>query len=106
MPKEPLTARLLTTEMLIWSACTIFLFGGGYTALAKDNEASQDAISAIEQGQKAVVTDIASIKISVAVIAAKQAAGRVVSQDRFRRQEKQIDRVLNILEGSRNGRHP
>ena len=99
-PAKPLTARLFTTEILIWSACTLFLFGGGYTALAKDSEASQEAITAIEVGQKAVVMDISAIRISVAVIAAKQAADRVVSEQRFRQQEKQIDRVLNILEST------
>jgi len=101
---KPLTARLFTSEMLIWMLVTMFSLGAGYTALAKDDEAQTEAIAEIKDAQKSVVGDLSQIKISISSIIATQAAvyesnrrQRSTIDKRMERQENDIRDILGIL---------
>jgi len=109
---KPLTARIFTLDMLVWSMVTIFSFGAGYTALAKDNEAQTEAILDIKEAQKAVDSDISQIKISIGSISATQSAMSAHirrQQDtidkRMERQENDIRDILGILRANHKQVH-
>jgi len=88
-----LTARLFTTELLIWMVGVVFALGVGYAALANGTESNAESIGEIKDGQKEVVRDISQIKISISSISATQRA----TDRRLKRQETDIRDILNIL---------
>ena len=92
--EKPITARLFSTEMVTWLLSVVFIFGVGYSALAKDAEDNTQAITEIRQAQKEVVSDISDIKASVSGMVATQLA----ADKRMGRQEADISRILNILQ--------
>ena len=98
----PLTAKLFSTELLIWMAGVVFALGVGYAALANGTDSNAEAIKNLGKGQKEVVKDISHIKVTMSGISATQRA----TDRRIQRQETDIRDILNILrkEHTRNDR--
>ena len=99
--QAPLTARLFSAEMITWLISVVFIFGVGYSALASESKTTKVAVTEVRDAQKEVVEDISDIKASIAGIRATQRA----ADRRMQRQEKDIGRILDILQRENGNNH-
>ena len=90
----PLTARLFSTELLLWMVGVVFVFGVGYSALAKDTSSNTGSISKMEAAQAVVVLDISSIKSSLSGIDATRKAETKAVESRA----VVVDRRMGVIE--------
>lgn len=88
------TRRFLSVEMLMTLCITLFAIGGAWSTLAGDNEDTKREVSNMKLEQKQIKQAVQTIQVDVATIKANQEAQR----ESGRKQQKDIDRILDILE--------
>ena len=99
---KPLSAKLFSIEMLILYAGTIFAFGVGYSSLASEVATNTASIIIVKANQKEDAVVQAEINLTVGIIQAKQTAmGKNINR-RMTRQDRRIDKIIDLLEARRS----
>ena len=98
--------RFITSEMIIWLAVTIFLFGASYMTFAAEQKTAKEErvdtktkIEKMDLQQESIKATVASIQLDTAVIRNDQEH----MSKTLERNTKSIEKVLEILMKYDNG---
>ena len=95
MPREDSTfLRFISLEVMLTLCIMLFAIGGTWSTLAGDNEETKEDVAKVQVEQRHIKNSVHLIQIDVATIRANQEAQR----NSAKKQQKDIDRILNILE--------
>ena len=97
-PDDCVPVKLFSLEMLGSIIITVFLFGGGWVGVNRAIASNETTIKEVKKKQEEVVRSINIIKTDVAILVSKQELEHQAADARANRQQKTIDRILDILQ--------